>query len=245
MKLKLTHGTFLGLSLLLASCSYLGPSDPTRVGGLKINNDKVQSSPINFATAFTMVIQPKCLKCHETFASEERVKARKDSIESSVFVRKTMPKPGSPQLTACELEVLQAYLNSALTAPSVLTLKDLPACSSPEPEPTPEPNDTPEPTATPAPVTLDFSNVNALVLQPKCLRCHDGDKFLSSASGIRETTPELMFVVFTERSMPPKHLPPERQLDSCQLEILKAYLEDGAPETSSRRISDLPACTGT
>lgn len=89
---------------------------------------------------------------------------------------------------------------------------------------------------------LDFSTLSNVVLQPKCIECHKPFRhgFLNSPAAVQSKIDAIRTAVFVTREMP--ELPVK--LSDCESEMLKAWLDDGAPETSERLVSDLPACAG-
>lgn len=77
---------------------------------------------------------------------------------------------------------------------------------------------------------LDFSMVQASVLGPKCLRCHnsnrqEGGANLETYSQVRALMPRIVF-----RSLGKMDMPPDQPLSNDEMTILKSWFDNGAPE---------------
>jgi hypothetical protein len=95
--------------------------------------------------------------------------------------------------------------------------------------------------------TFDLESTVTLALVQQsvldvCLRCHSGvnSPNLSSADGLRENIFEI------QRQVESNQMPPSSDgyspLGDCQKNILRAWVADGMPETSTQKILDLPKC---
>ena len=146
---------FLG-SLSWVGCSYSTqkvPADATTVSAELL-------SKVSYQMVKTEVFDKSCVSCHgvsggvnlESYESAVAVLAR---IKTSTIDEKRMPKAPDPPLSQRQREVLSAWIQ--------VGGRKLPADGSDAPvEPSPELKPT-------------FSSIHALILQPKCVRCHRAD----------------------------------------------------------------------
>jgi uncharacterized membrane protein len=81
--------------------------------------------------------------------------------------------------------------------------------------------------------SLDYASVQATVLGPQCLRCHSsaggskGGLSLESYQQVRASMNAIYYRAVEKRDMPESGLP------QAQLDLLKAWIEAGAPEKNT------------
>jgi len=81
---------------------------------------------------------------------------------------------------------------------------------------------------------LDFRTIQEVILRPRCLGCHmdatgnQGGANLETYSNVRRLMNRISF-----RSIEKMDMPPRGPLSSTELQLLKNWLEMGAPEKSS------------
>jgi hypothetical protein len=88
---------------------------------------------------------------------------------------------------------------------------------------------------------VDWQLISTKVLF-QCKDCHSGQQklVLSGIETFRQNINSVWEAV-SKGAMPPRK-PPYSRLMSCRLAALKAWIEDGAPETATRLVGDLPEC---
>lgn len=86
--------------------------------------------------------------------------------------------------------------------------------------------------------SLDYPSVQAAVIGPQCLRCHSGlggnqgGLSLESYAQVRTALARIYF-----RSVERRDMPPSPGLNVAQFDLLKAWIEAGAPERNLGRSS--------
>jgi mono/diheme cytochrome c family protein len=97
--------------------------------------------------------------------------------------------------------------------------------------------------------SIDYAFVNTKVFEPYCVRCHSdaggnkGDVNLETYESVVSALTEIENVVFVERKMPPKRA--GGPLSGYPLEVLKAWIEAGAPVVAGKPQQKPPPTTTT
>lgn len=258
--LQIAICTFAAGLALLTGCNNKEPRLITKAERpFKASSEAIEKASWN--QVLEQVIIPQCINCHGSSGGvslESYQDAQKwaDAIESSVFVKKSMP-PKRP-LTESQKEILAAWLlagqplNPAKPTPPI---PEPPVAPTPTPEATPLPGPTPTPDPAPTPIETPtptpgpaeelqptYESIYKLIISPKCIECHNS---LFGDADPMETKEELFLnnrVIkgdptnseFIKRVSPGarKLMPPPRSkippLTVQEIDIISRWIQEGA-----------------
>lgn len=229
--------------LVLSSCSYLGPSDPTLTSAPELTPQ--QKAQLSYESVQQSVFVQSCTSCHGSLGginleTYENVKRNLSAIQRSVFETKTMPKGQS--LSREQLATLKAWID--LGAPEKAGQGN--PTPTPDPTATPEPTPEPTPSATPEALKATFESIKQNILTTKCIYCHSGSGQakhipIDSVDALINSPRELVIpgnadesglVLAIEREDDKRMPPPNvgKVLSDEQKEVIREWITNGASD---------------
>lgn len=211
-----------GLTVLLGGCRFY-------------YEEKITLAPpslVFYQAVHEKVFAPKCIACHGNsggvnLESCKAVIQNLSMIEKVVFTTKTMPKNGS--LTQAEAALLSTWIKAgAPESPSG-------APATPSPTPTPE-----------EPLLPTFTSLQKKIFNVRCVICHspggkawgvpfltykdffDPQREIVKPGNVEESGIMIAIMRDDEKRMPPPDT--AGALKTEEIETIKKWIEDGAPE---------------
>jgi len=218
---RFTFFSFVVLAFIMMGCGR-----PKGIGG----DNNIFSSVVSYSELNEKIFQNRCIDCHDSdevnFTSYDLLMAGgsvvrgnpENSLLYQQIVSGKMPKKSTP-LSKNEVQAIYNWIKSGADNDSEPTVSEVP-----EPEPAPEP------------VALGtFTWINENVIQPKCIKCHSGEKpkgkydmstyakvmerIIPSDSGASE-----FYKLVLDGSMPKKADP----LLQSELDAIRTWIDSGA-----------------
>jgi uncharacterized membrane protein len=235
--------TLTSVVLIMSACNYrIAKSERTS----NQPNDKLATlAQLDYNVVAEYVFKPSCTGCHGQVAgvnleTYDSVFRKLSLVEEQALKRRTMPPQGG--LTACQSELLQAWIAEGAPKIASQPAPVLTACGGSILNPARPPTSSPAlPTV---PVEATYASIDQNIIQPKCLSCHSsggvaGRVPLGTLSDLLTSPLEIVIpgspdesglIIMVARTdakrMPPPTVGPSLSL--AEVNAVRAWIEQGA-----------------
>jgi uncharacterized membrane protein len=231
------------LVLTMSACNYRiekadrAPNQP---------NDKlVNLTKLDYGVVAEYVLKPSCTGCHGQVAgvnleTYDSVFRKLSLVEEQALKRRTMPPQGG--LTACQTELLQAWIAAGAPYIASQPAPVLTACGGSKLNPALPPTSSPAPPT--GPVAATYASIDKNIIQPKCLSCHSSggvadrvplgtlsDLLTSPLEIVIPGSPDESGLIIMVSRTDAKRMPPPAagpSLSISEVNAVRAWIEQGA-----------------
>lgn len=218
------------LSIVVTACGIYKSKTPAgSVETLTLHGDE-----IGYAQVKSQVFGPSCVRCHNSVQADAgvaldsyaSVKANLGLVKNEAVDNRSMPPEGP--LAPARVQLLSDWIANG--APEIGVVHPSPTVA-PTATPSGTGSPTPAPSATPGGRVV-YQDVKDQVFTASCTRCHSGSRpsagiGLDTYVKVKAHLGQVQSTVLERKSMPPA-----RPIPTPQQQLLKQWIDQGAPETS-------------